>query len=269
LLRGLRKRGQSPGVFGIFLVVQACALLIVAFVFHASSVFRALLTAQAALIGVGLGIGPIERVARIVAAVIIGTLFAVLMTTLGLRLDMAGIFGMHGYGWQFLMITVRALVIAGIYWHSFLRKAYMLSTSDEPFTDPLLRFRVVHALALMTMVALFIVIIRNLASGRFYGVSLVVYVTLLGIAYALMDLLASLLSLERTYTVLKTIAYVLAILAFAFAIAAHAYLAASGWSSAMFTCLEMLVEVGWICGSLIVLRASGYRLAKVSAATDQ
>jgi hypothetical protein len=248
--------------FGIFLAIQACALVIVGFVLDGSSLFRAVLPAQAALFGIVLSVGPIQHVARILGAIIVGALFVVVVTTLALQLDIGGLFGRHGYGWQFLMMMVRVLLIGGFYWRCLLRQGVVLSTSGEPWGGALFRFRLLHLLVLMSLVALYFGVMRSLSGGPFYALVLVLYVVLLGCAYTIMSLFASLLALDPHYTPGKVIACLCGILLFSLAIAGHAYEAQSGWNSAKFAWMEAMIEVAWIVGSLVALRRSGFRLVK-------
>jgi hypothetical protein len=253
--------------FRIFLAIQACAFVIVAFVLDDSSVLRAIMPAQAVLVGICLAVGPIEHASRVVGGIIVAALFVIVLTCLALGLSIGGLFGRNGYGWQFLMLTVRALFVGGFYWRSFLRSGYILSTSGERLGGHLLRFRLHHFLALTSLAALYFVVTGNLGGGPFYDVLLVAYAILLGFAYAIMSLLASLSVLEPRHSPSKVLAYLLGILSFSLAIAAHAYQSTGGWSSARFTWLETMVEVAWICGSLIAMRLVGFQISKQPASS--
>jgi hypothetical protein len=247
----------------IFFAIQAIVLLAAMFTLDHWGVFRGIIAAQAGLVGVWLGVGQMQRKQRLIAAAAAAALFALVMVALALNFKLVWLLSPNGFGWQFLLLMARVLFVAGVFWQALGRDGYVLMAAGEPMQAGLLRFRLHHLVALMGLVALYLVVTQNLDGGPFYQVLLVVYVALMGLAYAANSLLASLMALEPKWTPGRIIAYGLSILAISLAIAGHAYHQTDNWNTARRTWLETMIEVAWLGGSLAVLRMPGMRLVRL------
>jgi hypothetical protein len=254
--------------YRLFFAIQLFVLLMASVTFDRWGVLRGIVAAQAALAGIWLGVGPIRKTARKAGAILAAALFVLVGTVLAARLPIGGLFGMHGYGWEFLMWMVRVLAVGGLYWQGLLRKGYVLSRFGEPLTDGFLRIRLPHLLVVASLVALYFVVTGNLGSGAFYGFLTVTYIILLGLAYAAMSLLASLLILQPIPTPGTIVAYVLGILVISFAIAGHTYDQTDRWASAQRAWLMAMIELMWLAGSLLTLRVVGFRISRQSVAAE-
>jgi hypothetical protein len=245
---------ENRRAFWLFVAVQTAGLVAASMTSGPWRLLQGIVPAQAALVAIWLAIGPVNRKMRRVGAIVAAVLFFSSAVSLAFDLPAGWLLGQNGYGWQFLMLMVRVLVVGAFYWQMRERKGYVLSTSGGPISESLLRFRLHHVFMVMAFVAVFFVVTGNSGGGAFYSLLLVVYIALLGLAYAGMSLLASLLMLEQRRTLGRVAAYVAGIGEMSVAIAAHAYLQSDGWPAARHYWLEAMVEVAWLCTSLGVAR---------------
>jgi len=229
---------------------------------------RGIPAAQASLLGLWLAVGPIRRTTRVAGAALVAGLFAVVAPMLVIDPAFGGWLGIEN-GWELLLYLVRLSAVGGFYWFAFFRRGVALTMSGESLTESLLRFRLLHVFLLTIFVALYFVIYRSLDGGLFYSVMLVAFILFLGTLFAAVPLLTSLAILEPNRSPRNNLAYLGGVLLGAALIAAQTYDSMSSWLMVGRTLLQLLVEIAWLAGSLIMLRRRGLRLAKLPAtATD-
>jgi hypothetical protein len=253
---------EPRNFFQIFWVVQLAAYVLAVNAPDPTWALRGIPAAQAALLGIWLAVGPIRSTTRVAGTVFFVGLIAAVAFRLTLEPDFGGWLGIEN-GWELLLYLVRLSVVGGFYWLVFLRRGYGLTTSGEPLTEGLLRFRLRHFFLLTIFVALYFGVHRSLDSGILYRLMLVVFISLLGILFATTSLLTSLAVFEPNQTARRFAAYLIGILATAALIAAATYDSMSNWMMVGRTLLQLLVETGWLALSLLILRRRGLRLAKL------
>jgi hypothetical protein len=266
---GLRLKMRRFAISTVLLAVHLIIMLVaVDRLANFSMRGHGIVAGEATLIGVALGVGRLHKAGRLVVGAVGLAVLVTLLISLSLRLPLGGLFGMNGMGWPFLLLVVRSLIVASYYWMKFGRQGIALATTGEPLEGSLLRLPLKFFFTATMLVALFLAIQNNL-DNAFYGLLLVVLIVLLGVGYAAMSLLASLLPLEPNPTPSRIAVYLLTTLTIAFALAGHQYQQTAGpspwphgWAHFRRGLTPCLIEITWVWCTLLVVRLAGYRLAK-------
>ncbi len=245
----------------IAFVVAQITILFAAAHFHDGThwrgcVFYGVLAAQFAIIGVWLGVGDRPLLQRCATGLLFGTILAAVAITRP-----------NFNPWELLLAGIRVIALGVVFGLIRRKKELRIRRTDQHAEVRLLQFSLKHLFVLMFGSAAFLALLRLLESygGGLYDVLLAVTIVTLGLAAALVSVVASAAALSNSnVATITTTTFVILIVAGGLAWVAYSQTNSLETAAQWFS--VCILEAILVTTSLMAFRLSGYQLVRQTMA---